>query len=98
MSAVPRLEASTMDEKPDQTLDAPLPGTTRRGFLKFVIVGGGTLVVGCSVSNPETFQETSQALELPDLLDVGDVLILAEAPYARNLVLEVTADNRVRFE
>lgn len=87
-----------MDEKPDQTLDAPRPGTTRRGFLKFVVVGGGTLVVGCSVSSQETLQETPQALELPDLLDVGDVLILAEQPYANNLVLEVTADNRVRFE
>ena len=80
-----------MDEKPDQTLDAPRPGTTRRGFLKFVVVGGGTLVVGCSVSGQETLQETPQALELPDLLDVGDVLILAEQPYANNLVLEVTA-------
>jgi len=72
---------------------------TRRGFLQFVVAGGGALVVGCSLDDgPLDPGEDAAALELPDVLDLGDVFILAEQPYANNLILEVTPQNRVRFE
>lgn len=76
---------------------APVPaptGTTRRGFLKIVVVGGSSLVVG----NTLFTREEIQAQEPPDFFDLGDALVSAETPYFLNLVLEVTPHNRVRFE
>ncbi len=70
---------------------------TRRSFLTYTLAGSATLVVGGAFPDGEA--EASLAFpELGELLDFGDVMVLAESPYAHNLVLEVGADDRVRFE
>src|SRR5688500_18358206 len=69
---------------------------TRRGLLKFTLAGSAALVGGFGVA-----EEASASIGIPELgeiLDFADAVILAEADYATNLVLEVTADDRVRFE
>ena len=77
--------------------DAAAAPLTRRGFLKFTLAGSATLVVGGAFGA----EEAGASLGIPELgeiLDFADAVILAEAPYALNLILEVTADDRVRFE
>jgi isoquinoline 1-oxidoreductase beta subunit len=72
--------------------------TTRRGFLAYMVAGSSTLLVGGAFLTADAEAETLGLPELADIVDLGDLLILAEAPYRYNLRLEVTADNRVRFE
>jgi isoquinoline 1-oxidoreductase beta subunit len=75
--------------------EAPL---TRRAFLKFTLAGSATLVVGAAFSAAEEAGASIAIPELGEILDFADAVILAETPYALNLILEVTADDRVRFE
>jgi len=70
--------------------------TTRRTFLKFVLASSSSLVVGGAFLTRKEI--SAQTQEASDLIDPADVLILAEMPYATNLLLEVTPHNRVRFE
>jgi isoquinoline 1-oxidoreductase beta subunit len=74
--------------------EAELLATTRRGFLKFVLAGSSYLVVG----GVFMARDEISAQEPSDVFDPADVLILSEAPYATNLLLEVTPHNRIRFE
>lgn len=86
---------------------------SRRGFLGVMLAaptltlaakmpraGAGPLgdgLFGEGLLDPEDLLD----IGLPDpsdIIDLGDLLILAEAPYRYDLVLEVTTDNRVRFE
>src|SRR5262245_60696301 len=75
-----------------------IPGTTRRRFLQYTLAGSASLVVGGAWLDPDGAEASVGIPELGELLDFGDVVILAESPYATNLVLEVTPDDRVRFE
>ena len=80
---------------------APEPlGTTRREFLKFVVAGSSTLVVGGAFF---TLEEARAQVGLPDfsdIFDLGDFLILADQPsnLSAPMTLEITPHNRVRFE
>jgi isoquinoline 1-oxidoreductase beta subunit len=85
--------------EPSQAVQAPEAGVTpltRRGFLKFTLAGTATLVVGFGVA--EESDASIGVPELGEILDFADAVILAEAAYATNLVLEITAGDRVRFE
>ena len=73
---------------------APL-ATTRRQFLQYTLASSATLIVGGVFVDPE---QAHAQIDLGEILDFGDVVILAESPYATNLVLEVTAAGRIRFE
>jgi len=72
-------------------------GVSRRRFLKYAIQGS-TLVLGGAFLESEEAAASISLPELGEILDFADVVRLAESPYAANLVLEVTADNRIRFE
>lgn len=83
-------------------------GVSRRTFLGF-LVAAPTLTAGAVILDGtdaeagllDPIGDLLPDIGLPDLADVvdlGDLLILAEFPYRYNLVLEVTADNRVRLE
>ena len=68
---------------------------TRRRFLQYTLAGTGSLVVGGAFVGAD---RAEAALDLGEIVDFGDVVVLAESPYANNLVLEVRPDDRVRFE
>jgi isoquinoline 1-oxidoreductase beta subunit len=72
--------------------------TTRRRFLQYTLGGSATLVIGGAFVGADEADASVSLPELGEILDFADVITLAETPYASNLVLEVTADNRVRFE
>ncbi|MFC0113452.1 xanthine dehydrogenase family protein molybdopterin-binding subunit [Kibdelosporangium aridum] len=67
--------------------------TTRRGFLTF-LVAAPTLTVATNLS-----ADALPSLPAPaDITDLGDLLILAVAPTANMLVLEVKPDGTVEFQ
>jgi isoquinoline 1-oxidoreductase beta subunit len=72
--------------------------TSRRRFLQFMLSGSASLVVGGAWLECNEAEAAFAHPELGEVFDIADILILAELPYANNLVLEVTEDNRVRFE
>ncbi|GFE87627.1 xanthine dehydrogenase family protein molybdopterin-binding subunit [Steroidobacter agaridevorans] len=76
----------------------PESSTTRRRFLQYTLGGSATLVLGGAFVGADDAEASVSLPELGEILDFADVIRLAETPYANNLVLEVTADNRVRFE
>jgi isoquinoline 1-oxidoreductase subunit beta len=82
----------------DSHSSAPGPTTTRRRFIQYIGGGSATLLMGVTYVDTEGAQASISLPELGEILDFADVIALAEAPYASNLVLEVTADGRVRFE
>lgn len=67
----------------------------RRRFLTY-LVAAPTLTVavklGLDIAAPG---EAQAQLSVPDIVDLGDALILAGAPTAYELVIEITASNRV---
>jgi isoquinoline 1-oxidoreductase beta subunit len=77
-------------------------GLGRRRFLTF-LVAAPTLTIatklGIDAASPST---AAAAIPTPpgpaEILDLGDILILAGAPTANMLVLEVTTDGRVRLQ
>jgi isoquinoline 1-oxidoreductase beta subunit len=73
-------------------------GLTRRRFLQYTLAGSATLVVGGTFVDADEAGASIGLPELGEIVDFADVVILAEAPYATNLVLEIRADDRVRFE
>jgi isoquinoline 1-oxidoreductase beta subunit len=79
---------------------APSPGhiTTRRRFLQYTLAGSASLIIGGTWLRSEQAKALISVPELGELLDYGDVIKLAESIYSDNLVLEVTQDNRIRFE
>ncbi len=72
-------------------------GVSRRRFLQYA-VQGSTLVLGGAFIEAKEAEASISIPELGEILDFADVVRLAELPYASNLVLEVTADDRIRFE
>nr|WP_042194555.1 molybdopterin cofactor-binding domain-containing protein [Kibdelosporangium sp. MJ126-NF4]CEL21402.1 Isoquinoline 1-oxidoreductase beta subunit [Kibdelosporangium sp. MJ126-NF4]CTQ96031.1 Isoquinoline 1-oxidoreductase beta subunit (EC 1.3.99.16) [Kibdelosporangium sp. MJ126-NF4] len=70
--------------------------TTRRGFLTF-LVAAPTLTLATDLTAPSA--EALPSLPAPaDIVDLGDVLILAGAPTSAMLVLEVRPDGTVHFQ
>lgn len=93
----------SQDMEPNETVTshdrAGLPASpTRRRFLQYTLGGSATLVMGGTFVAVDEADASVSLPELGEILDFADVITLAETPYASNLVLEVTADNRVRFE
>ncbi|MGD8908693.1 MAG: molybdopterin-dependent oxidoreductase [Chromatiales bacterium] len=79
--------------------DAPyLSQTTRRRFLQYTLAGTTSLIVGGAWFECEDTEASLAVPEFGELLDIGDVIKLVESTYEDNLVLEVTHDNRIRFE
>jgi isoquinoline 1-oxidoreductase beta subunit len=72
--------------------------TSRRRFLQFMLSGSASLVIGGAWLDGKDAQAMYASTEFGEVLDIADILTLAEFPYADNLILEVTQDNRVRFE
>jgi isoquinoline 1-oxidoreductase beta subunit len=71
---------------------------SRRRFIQFMIGGSTSLVIGGAWLENKQLEAAIAIPELGEVFDIADILTLAELPYATNLVLEVTEDNRVRFE
>ena len=82
----------------DPPRTAPAATTTRRSFLQYSLAGSATLVMGGTFVDADEARASISLPELGELLDFADVVAVVEAPYASNLLLEVTADNRIRFE
>ncbi|UMP00175.1 xanthine dehydrogenase family protein molybdopterin-binding subunit [Amycolatopsis sp. EV170708-02-1] len=83
--------------------EAPDPGGLgRRRFLTF-LVAAPTLTIATKIGIDTVAPEEAEAV-IPtppgpaEILDLGDVLILSNAPTANLLVLEVREDGRVRLE
>jgi hypothetical protein len=76
----------------------PVSSTTRRRFLQYTLGGSGTLIMGGTFVGVDDAEASVSLPEPGEILDFAGVITLVETPYASNLVLEVTADNRVRFE
>jgi isoquinoline 1-oxidoreductase beta subunit len=71
---------------------------SRRRFLQYTVGGSTTLVLGGVLLDPDAAGASVAIPELGEIVDFADLVKLVEAPYADNLVLEVTADDQVRFE
>lgn len=70
-------------------------GIGRRRFLAYLIAAP-TLTMAARIGLDTAAPDQAQATPgVPDILDLGDALIAAGLPTAYNLVIEVTADNRV---
>jgi isoquinoline 1-oxidoreductase beta subunit len=79
--------------------DQPLNhAITRRRFLQYTLSGSTSLVVGGVLLTGEESEALAAVPELGELIDFGGVIKFAESSYAENLVLEITHDNRIRFE
>jgi isoquinoline 1-oxidoreductase beta subunit len=76
----------------------PLSHTTRRRFLQYTLAGSASLIIGGAWFESEDARSSIAIPELGELVDYADVIKLAESPYSKNLTLEVTHNNRVRFE
>jgi isoquinoline 1-oxidoreductase beta subunit len=87
---------SVVSDKTDSS--TPHIDLSRRHFLQFMLAGSSSLVVGGSWLDSKEAKAVFALPELGEVFDIADVLTLAELPYANNLVLEITQDNRVRFE
>ena len=75
----------------------------RRRFLGFLVVGGPTLAMGARLGLDGVFRTGASALgmgtpEMTDAYDATDLLMTASAPFAYDLMIEITPENRVRFE
>jgi isoquinoline 1-oxidoreductase beta subunit len=78
---------------------APEPGNTlgRRRFLT-MLVAAPTLTVATRLIGPGEAAHAALLPAVSEVLDLGDVLILAGAPTSHLLVLEVRDDGTVRFQ
>ena len=76
---------------------------SRRRFLGFLVVGGPTLAIGARLSLDGVFGTGASGVEvgIPEVNDAGDLTdfyTVAVAPFAYDLMIEITPENRVRFE
>jgi len=76
---------------------------SRRRFLGFLVVGGPTLAIGARLGLDGVFGDDASAVDasLPqvsDAADLTDFFVSAGAPFAYDLMIEITPENRVRFE
>ncbi|QFU85565.1 xanthine dehydrogenase family protein molybdopterin-binding subunit [Amycolatopsis sp. YIM 10] len=73
-------------------------GFGRRGFLAF-LVAAPTLTIAADVAIDQQAEAQLPSLPGPaDIVDLGDVLILAGTPTSHMLVLEVAEDGRIRLQ
>ncbi|AXB45802.1 xanthine dehydrogenase family protein molybdopterin-binding subunit [Amycolatopsis albispora] len=73
-------------------------GFGRRGFLAF-LVAAPTLTIAADLAVDQQAEAQLPSLPGPaDIVDLGDVLILAGAPTSHMLVLEVAEDGRIRLQ
>src|SRR5256885_14193982 len=75
----------------------------RRRFLGFLVVGGPTLAIGARLGLDGVFGNRASAVDVGipegnDAVDFTDFLMAAGAPFAYDLMIEITPENRVRFE
>lgn len=75
----------------------------RRRFLAFLMVGGPSLAVGVRLGREGLLGRAASAVgvglpELTDVYDGNDALIAHDGPFSYDLMIEITAENRVRFE
>lgn len=76
---------------------------SRRRFLGFLVVGGPTLAIGArlgldgAVGNGASGVEVGVP-EVNDAVDLSDVFVVSGEPFAYDLMIEITPENRVRFE
>jgi isoquinoline 1-oxidoreductase beta subunit len=78
-------------------MDHLADGLGRRRFLT-MLVAAPVLTVATRLLGPETAHAALRTPGLADVADLGDVLILAGAPTAHMLVLEVRDDGTVRMQ
>jgi isoquinoline 1-oxidoreductase beta subunit len=77
---------------------------SRRGFLGFLVVGGPTLAIGARLGLDGVFRNGASAVGfgipevMNDPVDLTDLLLASAAPFAYDLMIEITPENRVRFE
>ena len=76
---------------------------SRRRFLGFLVVGGPTLAVGARLGLDGAFGDDVSAggVGIPEANDAGDLTdyyTVTGAPFAYDLMIEITPENRVRFE
>lgn len=90
-------QSDLTDAGNEPATSTPDSTVSRRRFLQYALQGS-TLVLGGALVDIEDASASTSVPELGEILDFADVVSLAELPYAANLVLEVTTDNRVRFE
>jgi isoquinoline 1-oxidoreductase beta subunit len=78
--------------------DLTAPGVDRRRFLVY-LVSAPTLTVAARLGLDALAPAAAGASPGPaDVVDLTDMLVLAAAPTVHDLVIEITTDNRVRFE
>lgn len=73
----------------------------RRRFLGFLVVGGPTLAMGARLGLDGVSRAGAAAIgnpEMSDVYDATDLLMASGAPFAYDLIIEITPENRVRFE
>jgi isoquinoline 1-oxidoreductase subunit beta len=75
----------------------------RRRFLRFLVVGGPTLAMGARLGVDGALRSGASATglgtpEVTDAFDATDLLMTVGRPYFYDLMIEITPENRVRFE
>ncbi|CRK57937.1 Isoquinoline 1-oxidoreductase beta subunit [Alloactinosynnema sp. L-07] len=75
-----------------------MPVWNRRRFLALAIAAPTITVAAKLATDDETADALPSNPQLADLLDFGDVVVLASKPTAGSMVLEITEDGLVRFE
>jgi isoquinoline 1-oxidoreductase subunit beta len=76
---------------------------SRRRFLGFLVVGGPTLAIGARLGLDGAFGNGVSGAEvgfpeINDVADLTDFYTVAVAPFSYDLMIEITPENRVRFE
>ncbi|HEV8626207.1 MAG TPA: molybdopterin cofactor-binding domain-containing protein, partial [Acidimicrobiia bacterium] len=76
---------------------------SRRRFLGFLVVGGPTLAIGARLGLDGVFGNGASAVDvgIPEVTDAGDLTdfyMVSGAPFSYDLMIEITPENRVRFE
>jgi len=76
---------------------------SRRRFLGFLVVGGPTMAIGARLGLDGIFGNGASAVDvgIPEVTDAGDLTdfyMVSGAPFSYDLMIEITPENRVRFE
>jgi isoquinoline 1-oxidoreductase beta subunit len=96
------ISAPEPSEDPPGQAESNQSDLGRRRFLTY-LVAAPTLTIAAKLGGytlaPATAEAQIPSLPAPaDVVDLGDILILAAAPTSHMLVLEISEDNRVRME
>lgn len=76
---------------------------SRRRFLGFLVIGGPTLAIGARLGLDGALGNGASGAEVGfpevnDVADLTDFYTVAVAPFSYDLMIEITPENRVRFE